>query len=203
MKKHNKKIAILQCTIKYPCPTKYANLNVIKTLTKKFPNAVIGFSDHTASLEAPKAAIALGAKIIEKHITLNKKMPGPDHSFALEPDELKQMVKTIRETEQKIKQGKEIKISKVLLGSEQKKTEEVEKYLRDFAYRIIFTTKNIKKGERFTKNKIAILRAAKKTGLNPDYYERLIKGYVAKKDLAEDKPLNLEDIKQGGWVGGH
>ncbi|MBW2975069.1 UDP-2,4-diacetamido-2,4,6-trideoxy-beta-L-altropyranose hydrolase [Candidatus Woesearchaeota archaeon] len=194
---YNKKIAILQCIAKYPCPLEYANVNVIKKLQRTFPEAIIGYSDHTADpVKVPSAATAVGAKIIEKHITLNKNMPGPDHSFALEPHELKKMVNAIRATEEKIRGRKRIRIDRILLGKEEKKTEKIETYLRNFAFRAIFAGKNIKKGEELTKENICILRKGKfKYGLEPEYYDKII-GKKALRDLEEGKPIRLDGIKK-------
>ena len=91
VKKINKKIAITQCTSIYPCPSKFSDIGVIKEYLKKF-NVPIGLSDHTNSIYTSLGAIALGARIIEKHFTLDKKSVGPDHASSIEPQELKQLV---------------------------------------------------------------------------------------------------------------
>lgn len=197
MKKDNNKLAVLQCTIKYPCPLKDANLNVIRLFNKIFPGCVIGYSDHTAHpTKAPVAAVALGAKIIEKHITLDKKMKGPDHSFALEPMELKRMVVAIRETERKMKNKEKISIDKKLLGYKNKETTKCERYLREFAYSKIFAVKNIKKGEMFTENNAAVLRKSNfKGGLDPKHYEKII-GRKARTDIISGIPLTKDKVKK-------
>ena len=197
IKKDNNQIAILQCTIKYPCPLEDANLGVIRMFKKIFPSCVIGYSDHTANpTKAPIAAVALGAKIIEKHITLDKKMTGPDHSFALEPQDLKKMVMCIRETERRIENGERIKIDKRLLGCSDKKAAKCERYLIDFAYSALFAVKDIKKGDVFTKENIAVLRKSNfKQGIEPKYYERIL-GRRAKSDINSGIPLTKKDIRK-------
>jgi len=196
VRKYDKKIAILHCVAKYPTPLEYANLNVIDTLKKEFPEAIIGYSDHTEGpVKAPVAAIVKGAKVIEKHITLDRKMKGPDHFFALEPNELKEMVKAIRNTEKRLKKGEKIKIDNKILGSSERKTYEIEKYLRNFAYSIIFTKKEIKKGELFTKDNLIILRKGKKEkGLEPKEWFNIINKKRANKDLKVEHVLKKEDL---------
>ena len=108
-----KECYILHCTTQYPTEPGDANLLAIKTLREAFPDKQIGFSDHTLGITAPIVAVSLGAKVIEKHITMDKSLPGTDHILSVTPDELKQMVENIREAEQ-------------LLGSPEKKPTEGE-----------------------------------------------------------------------------
>jgi len=196
IRKYNKKIAILHCVAKYPTPLEHANINIISTLKKEFPEAIIGYSDHTEDpVKAPVAAITKGAKVIEKHITLDKKMKGPDHFFALEPKELKEMVKAIKETENKIKKGESIKIDEKILGSSERKILDIERYIRDFAYSIIFTKKKIKKGELFTKDNLLILRRGKREkGLDPKEWFNIINKKRANKNLEIEHVLKKEDF---------
>ena len=91
---------ILHCTTQYPTESGDANLLAIKTLGEAFPDKQIGFSDHTLGITAPMVAVSLGAKVIEKHITMDKSLPGTDHVLSVTPDELKLMVENIREVEQ-------------------------------------------------------------------------------------------------------
>lgn len=113
-------ITLLHCTTNYPCPMDEVNLNAIKTLQKTF-NLNVGYSDHTMGIEIPLAAVALGAKVIEKHFTLDCNMEGPDHIASTEPKEFTKMVKQIRKVELalgdglKIPNKSEIEISKVVL----------------------------------------------------------------------------------------
>lgn len=195
--KHNKRLAILHCHLKYPTPLEYVNMNVLKTLKKEFPNAIIGYSDHTENpYIASVAAIFLGAKIIEKHITLNKKMKGPDHFFALEPQELKLMVGKIREAEKKILSNKKMVIQEKILGSPRIQVYDIERYIRNFAYQTIISVRNIKKGERITENNVRILRPGKlERGIEPKYYYALTRKYKAKKEIQTGKSIKWEDVR--------
>ncbi len=197
-KEGNQNIALLHCIGQYPAPLESLNLSIITTLQIVFPDVVVGYSDHSSDpVIAPRAAVALGAKIIEKHITLDRNFPGPDHSFALNPAELTLMVKTIRKTEKEMKKGKRIKIDPILLGTSERKTYPGEKWLRDFTYRCLFAKRNIKKGEKFTRNNIIVLRPGKKKrGLKPKYYELLIKGYKAVRNIPQAKGITWDDILQ-------
>jgi N-acetylneuraminate synthase len=130
----NSDIGLLQCTSKYPAPLEALNLNVIPILKQRY-NVPVGLSDHSMDpIIGPLVAAGLGATIIEKHFTLDRNLPGPDHPFALIPSELELMIKMIREA-QKAK------------GSGEKKILEEELELRRFATRSLQATKNIKKGE--------------------------------------------------------
>ncbi|MGE6630432.1 N-acetylneuraminate synthase family protein [Bacillus sp. NPDC077027] len=176
VRQHNDQIAIMHCVAKYPAPREYTNLRVLQTLKTAFPDAVIGFSDHSEHpTEAPVAAVLLGAAIIEKHFTIDKELPGADHSFALNPEELKEMVQHIRLAEaQRTQNVGESSLSEELLGSSFKTTTAIEGAIREFAYRGIFTTRDISKGEAFSPDNIAILRPGQKQqGLHPRYLELL------------------------------
>lgn len=193
-----KNIVLMHCIAKYDAPLSTLNLNVIRTLMGQFPGTIIGYSDHSADpTAAPIAAVALGAKMVEKHITLDKKSEGPDHSFALEPHQLKAMVKAIRQTESKLKQGKGVKVDLKLLGRSDRNPFLEEVYVRDFAFRKLFVIKNIKKNELFTSENIAVLRPGEKgkkfakTALHSRYYDTLIgkKGNGAR----ATRPLKVGD----------
>jgi sialic acid synthase SpsE len=186
----------MHCMAKYPIPLESANLNIIRTLQIVYPQAIIGYSDHTSeSTKAPVAAVILGAKVVEKHITIDRKLPGPDHSFALNPKELKKMVAAIRKVESKLRGNKKITISKQILGSSERKTYPEEEYVRKFAYRGVFSVRKIKKGEKFTKSNISVLRPGKKNnGLHPRFYETLVKGYRATKDIDRDSAISWDSV---------
>lgn len=192
----NNKIALLHCIAKYPAPLEILNLNTISYFIEKFKDLIIGYSDHSLDPTiAPSAAVFLGAKIIEKHITVDRNLPGRDHYCAINPEELSLTVKAIRETEAKIKGGKDIKVDEKILGKKERKIFKEEENIRNFAYRCIFATKNIKKGEFLNKDNIDVLRAGnQKKGLEPKYYVRLINGSTAKKEIFENESINLEDI---------
>lgn len=176
-----KDILLMHCIAKYDAPLDALHLNVLKTLMLQFPDLVIGYSDHSADpVKAPVAAVALGAKMIEKHITLDRSLPGPDHSFALEPHQLKQMVQAIRKTEKDLKQGKSIPIDPKVLGRSERVTFPEEAYVKLYASRMCAAVKDIKKGERFTSKNIAVLRPGElgkkfaKHAVYPIMYNRLI-----------------------------
>jgi N-acetylneuraminate synthase len=97
-------ITLLHCTTNYPCPPEEANLKAISTLAKCF-GVPVGYSDHTEGIEVPIAAVALGAKVIEKHFTIDRTLPGPDHRASLEPGDLAEMVKAVRAVEQAFGSG--------------------------------------------------------------------------------------------------
>jgi len=155
-KKNN--ITLMQCTSAYPAPYDEINLNVIATLRNIFKSN-IGFSDHSLGVYASIAAVALGAKVIEKHLTLSKKLEGPDHRASLDPKEFKFMVKGIRIVEK-------------ALGDKIKKITKTEKKNIHIIRKSVVAKKNIKKGEIFTKENITTKRPA--GGLSPIYWKKVI-----------------------------
>lgn len=181
--------AFLHCIAKYPAPLRYANLAVIDALKRVF-GCPVGFSDNgfvhdDGRIDAclvPEAAAAAGADAFEIHITTSRKLPGPDHAFATEPDELKAMVKKMQEIRQDYLAGRPPPVNPLLLGSSIRTTYDIEKYVRDFCYRKIFATRAIKKGEKFSPKNIAILRPGegRKDGLEPKYYPLLLKAHTAR-----------------------
>jgi sialic acid synthase SpsE len=201
IKSINKDIMILHCVSEYPTPLTHANLSVVTLLKKTFPEAIIGYSDHTEETEiAPNIAVALGAKVIEKHITLDRKMSGPDHFFALEPEMLKSMVKSVRDTEAAILKGRSIMMPKEILGNGNISVTKSQKYIRRFARQGIMSTRNMKAGELITKNDICVLRYGnKKPGLSPKWYDKLSDNkYILCRDVAKEDVIKLKDIKKSG-----
>ena len=154
-----KKISILQCTSSYPAPYKDLNLKVMDEFKKKF-KLNVGFSDHSLGIEASIAAVALGAKVIEKHFTLDKKLSGPDHKASLNPNELKKMITSIRNIE------KSMGFEKKIMFSEKKNFKLVRKK--------IVAKKSIKKGDIFHLYNLAIKRTNSSTGLNPKEIYRIL-----------------------------
>ena len=167
-KKEN--ITILHCTTNYPCPYKEVNLKAILTLKEAF-KLPVGYSDHTLGIEVPVAAVAMGAKIIEKHFTLDKKLPGPDHKASLEPGELKKMVKAIRNIE-------------IALGDGIKKPNKSEIEIMKVVRKSIVASKSIKKGAMFTKTNITVKRPG--TGISPMRWDEVI-GERANRDFKDDE----------------
>ena len=139
-----KKVTLLHCISNYPTEIKDINLNIIKTLKEKF-DLPIGLSDHTISVLTPAVAVALGAKIIEKHITLNKKMFGPDHISSILPIEFSSMVKNIRNAEK-------------MLGEKIKKPNSKEKKILKIVRKYLIASRKIEKGEIFSKKNISSKR---------------------------------------------
>lgn len=194
---HHKHILINHCVGQYPPTVQSMNLNIIHTLRWAFPQAVIGFSDNGAdpALQVGRAAVALGAKAYEVHITLDRNLPGPDHSFALNPKELAATVKLIRKTEKEMKEGRTLVIDPRLLGSSERTIYPGEQYIREFAYRCLFATKPIKQGAKFSKANMAVLRpGSHNRGLEPMYYDLLLKGFRASRAIKEYKSITWEDI---------
>lgn len=172
-----KDVAILHCVSEYPADPKDMNLTTIPDLAKKF-KLVSGLSDHTLGVATSIAAAALGASIIEKHVTLNRSDGGPDAAFSLEPKELKELVKAIQET-------------KSALGKPNYIISEKESKSRIFR-RSLFIVENIKKGEKFTKNNLRSIRPG--YGLPTKYLENILKK-TASKNIKKGTPLSRKHIK--------
>jgi len=163
-------ITVLHANTMYPTPMEDVNLRAMVTIGNTFDIA-FGYSDHTLGIEVPIASVALGATCIEKHFTLDKNMEGPDHKASLEPDELKAMVKAIRNIE-------------IALGSSVKKPTKSEKPNMEVARKSIVAKKAIKKGEILTKENLAVKRPG--SGISPMRWDEII-GTVATKDYVEDE----------------
>jgi len=174
-------LALLQCTAEYPAPIESLNLAALVTMRQQF-DVPTGLSDHSEDpWIGPIAAVALGATVVEKHFTLSNKMPGPDHEFALEPDELSAMVRSIRMTE-------------VALGSGIKSSQPVEALRRAFGRRTLFVTTTVEPGTRFTTENIKILRCGvHEPGLPPRDYERVLGAKAARK-IDSYTPIRAEDV---------
>lgn len=184
----NNHISILYCVPKYPAPFGLANVKAIKSLEEQFPDAVIGYSDHSLNpdpITVPVAAVSYGAKIIEKHFTLDRNMEGIDHKMSLEPDELKKMVQTIRENENLTNAGRNIKVDQILVGEGLiKPPEDCEKIVK-FLRRTIFAVGDIKKGELFSEKNLRVLRPGNRDaseGMHPREYLNIL-GKEAKQDI--------------------
>lgn len=167
-------IAVLHATTEYPCPIEEVNLNAMLTIQKAF-GVRVGYSDHTPGIEVPIAAVALGARVIEKHFTLDKSMDGPDHKASLEPDELNAMVKAIRNIEQALGDG-----IKRPMTSEIKNKLVVRKSL--------VASREIKAGEFFSAENIGAKRPG--TGISPMLWDEVI-GKRACRDFLLDELIEL------------
>lgn len=167
-------ITLLHCTTQYPTPYQAVNLKAMLTLGQLNP-AAIGYSDHTQGITVPITAVALGATVIEKHFTLDRSLPGPDHKASLTPDELADMVRQIHIVEQS-------------LGSPVKEVTEVETPNRVIARKSIVAARHIKRGEIFTETNITVKRPG--SGLSPMLWDTVI-GTTATCDYQPDQPISL------------
>ena len=171
-------ISLLHCTTNYPTSYEEVNLKAMQTLAAAF-KLPVGYSDHTLGIEVPVAAVAMGAKIIEKHFTLDKNLPGPDHKASLEPGELKEMVKAIRNIE-------------MALGDGIKRPNKREIEIMKVARRSLIATRDIKAGEIIKESDIAIKRPG--TGIPPKFKEIII-GMKLINDIRQDEPFRWENFK--------
>ena len=174
----NEEITVLHCNTEYPTPMRDVNLKAMTTIHRAF-NVEIGYSDHTLGIEVPIAAVALGATVIEKHFTLDRSLPGPDHMASLEPNELKQMVDSIRN------------IEAVISGSGNKTPSESEVRNIEIVRKSLHLNKDLKKGTIISSNDLVILRPA--TGISPMRIEEII-GKSLTKDVHAYDSLKEEDI---------
>ncbi|PIU43773.1 MAG: N-acetylneuraminate synthase [Candidatus Nealsonbacteria bacterium CG07_land_8_20_14_0_80_39_13] len=171
VKAGNENVIFLQCASTYPSPCEIMNLKSMETIAKAF-NVITGLSDHTEGIHISIAAAAMGAKVIERHFTLDRKMEGPDHAFALNPDDLMKLVKQVRDVEKAAGDGKK-------LGP---KTEEMEFYEK--ARRSIHAACDIKSGTEITKDMLVVKRPG--YGIKPKFIDA-VTGLNAKIDISEDQ----------------
>lgn len=169
-----KNITILHCNTEYPTPMVDVNLKAMCTIRDTFDVAV-GYSDHTLGIEVPIAAVTLGATIIEKHFTLDRNLPGPDHKASLLPEELSSMVVSIRNIEK-------------ALGNGIKKPSASELKNKLIIRKSLVAAENIKKGEIFTSENIAIKRPG--NGISPMLLDKII-GQVANKNFVKDEMIKI------------
>lgn len=168
------KVSLLHCTTEYPAPFTEVNLKAMDTLWSAFGLSV-GFSDHTSGIAVPIAAVARGAVIIEKHFTLDKNLPGPDHKASLEPRELRTMVESIRQIEE-------------ALGYSYKVPAPSEIKNKTVARKSLVANQAIKKGEKFTEKNLITKRPG--TGLSPLYYWEWL-GKFAERDYEQDERIGI------------
>jgi N,N'-diacetyllegionaminate synthase len=168
-------ITIVHCNTEYPTPMEDVNLKAMNSIGKEL-EVNIGYSDHTLGIEVPIAAVALGATVIEKHFTLDRNLQGPDHRASLEPNELKSMVKAIRN------------IEKAISGSGKKEPSNSELKNKDVARKSIIASRSIIKGEKFTKDNLSIKRPG--NGLNPMLWDEVL-GQSANRNFEEDEFIDL------------
>ncbi|MDE7387143.1 MAG: N-acetylneuraminate synthase [Muribaculaceae bacterium] len=168
------KVALLHCNTQYPTPMADVNLRAMESL-RRLTTGPVGYSDHTVGIEVPVAAVAMGAQIIEKHFTLDKNLPGPDHRASLDPAELTAMVTAIRNIEQ-------------ALGTAEKRPSPSETPNIEIARKSIVAARDIKAGETFTEDNITVKRPG--GGLSPMMWDTVL-GQVAVRDFKYDSLITL------------
>jgi N,N'-diacetyllegionaminate synthase len=168
------KVTVLHATTEYPCPIDEVNLRAMHAISTAF-GVKVGYSDHTQGIEVPIAAVAIGARVIEKHFTLDRTMEGPDHKASLEPDELKAMVLAIRHVEQ-------------AMGDGVKRPSKSEKKNIFVARKSILALRPIKVGEAFSNNNLTVKRPG--NGISPMRWDEII-GQKATRNFSEDELIEL------------
>ena len=177
-KYNNKEITVLHCTTNYPCPMDEVNLLAMNTIKEAF-KVKVGYSDHTLGIEVPIAAVALGAKVIEKHFTLDKNMEGPDHKASLDPEELKLMVDGIRNVE-------------MALGDGVKKPNKSEELIKKVGRRRVIIAKDLEKGHILTEKDLEYKRS--NNGIEVEFYESVLGKKLVYSKSKEDV-LEWRDIE--------
>ena len=167
-----KELTILQCNTEYPTPYKDVNLRAMVTMQEKF-QVPVGYSDHTKGIAIPLAAVGMGATIIEKHFTIDRTLPGPDHVASLEPDELKCMIDSIRQIE-------------LAMGNGKKEPSPSEKKNKGVARKSLVAARPIKKGELYSPENLTTKRPG--DGISPMRYYDLI-GKPSNRDYEEDEKI--------------
>ena len=174
-----REVILLHCVSLYPAPMESINLKAMKAMMTVFPYPV-GYSDHSIGDGACLAAIALGAKVIEKHFTLDHGMEGPEHAFSADCDDFRDLVKKIREVE-------------ASLGSPYKSPCKMEMDKRVAYRRCLVANCNIKRGTLITKDMVGLKRPLGKRGLETDFYNEVI-GRVATRDIKKDESIGFEHV---------
>lgn len=167
------RITVLHCTTAYPVPISDVNLRAMQSIQKRF-NVAVGYSDHTLGIEIPIAAVALGAKIIEKHFTIDRALPGPDHKASLEPSELKSMVEGIRNLEKALGDGNKRRMPSEITNL-------------PVARKSIVASRPISEGTTFTEQNLTVKRPG--TGISPMEWNRII-GSRAHRDFFADELID-------------
>ena len=167
-------ITVLHCTTEYPTPMAEVNLRAMRSIQRAF-GVDVGYSDHTPGIEVAIAAVAMGACVIEKHFTMDRKLPGPDHKASLEPDDLVAMVSAIRNIE-------------IALGDGIKRLTQSEARNKPVMRKSLVASEKIKAGEIFSTTNITVKRPG--TGVSPMRWDEVI-GRTASRDFAEDELIDI------------
>lgn len=170
-------ITVLQCTTDYPAEAVEVNLRAMRTMADRL-GVPVGYSDHTVGVEVALAAVALGATVLEKHFTLDRSMPGPDHAASLEPEELADLVRKVRTVE-------------AALGTTEKAPSLAELKTRDIVRKSIVAASPIRAGEAFTEANVTVKRPG--TGISPMRWWDLL-GRRARRDYAADELLDAAEV---------
>ena len=175
---NNNDLVLLHCVSNYPCEDSSLNMRVMNTLSQAF-DLPVGYSDHSIGEEAAIISVTQNAKVIEKHFTLDKNLPGPDHRASSNPKELAKLVKSVRRAES-------------MLGDPVKRCQTEEKSMKTISRKSIVLTKDLKKGDVITSEYLTMKRPG--TGLNAHYIEKII-GKKVDVDLKKDTIITLEVLK--------
>jgi len=175
----NEEVALLHCTLKYPCPPEAINLRMMEHLMRAFPEVPVGLSDHSLGIAVPIGAVAKGACMIEKHYTVDKTLPGsPDHHLSVDPADMRAMVDGIRTVEK-------------ALGKAEKGLEPMEKEAFLYARRSVTSKVRIPQGSSITRAMLTYKRPG--TGISPRHLD-LVVGRVARQDIPEDTTLTWDMV---------
>ena len=175
----------MQCNTNYTNSDEnfnYINLNVLKLYKKKFPKVLLGLSDHTSGHSTVLGAIAIGARVVEKHFTLNNDLEGPDHKFSMNPKTWREMIKSARELEKSLGDGKKI------VEKNELKPAIVQR-------RAIRANSDILKGSKIVKRNLSFLRPCPKDAL-PPYKFKFLLGKILKKNIKKGDVIRLRDVKK-------
>lgn len=174
----NHQVIVLHCTTNYPCPLNEVNLRAMLTMQNTL-NSLVGYSDHTTGITVPIIAVSLGAVLIEKHFTLDKTLPGPDHAASLEPEELAKMVSAIRDIN-------------TILGSYTKKPTKSEREIMKLVRKSIVANQDIRKGVLLRRDMLGIKRPG--VGLSPVHLQQLL-GKKTKRMISKDELIRLNMVE--------
>ncbi|WP_321990738.1 N-acetylneuraminate synthase family protein [Marispirochaeta aestuarii] len=172
-------ISLLQCTGNYPAPLGEINLRILSKYKSIF-ECIVGLSDHSIGTIVAELSVAAGAKIIEKHMTLDKTLPGPDHRASMEPDEFKKLISKVRNVE-------------LILGREEKILTPSEIKNRKFLQKSIVAIRNIRKGQKIAVDDIKMIRSGGK-GISPVYWNEISKMYT-QKEISEGQIIEWDDLR--------
>jgi N-acetylneuraminate synthase/N,N'-diacetyllegionaminate synthase len=173
-------LALFHCTSAYPTPLEDVNLRAMQTMAARF-DVPVGHSDHTTVVETPALAVAAGARLVEKHFTLDKTLPGPDHAASLEPDELSRAVSLVRD-------------ATTVLGSADKQPTETERENRAVVRKSLHAATDVIEGERFSTANVSVVRPA--DGLSPAEFDA-VRGRRATRGLAAGEPITADAVEGG------